>query len=105
MEEEYSRRDLHGLEAFFSDPDLAQQPPRWKMAFVTWLGVWPTVFVVSALAAQGLLSGWPVWLAAGVDTLAVVIILTWGVMPALTRLLRPWLETPMDAPSRERSRS
>ena len=32
VEEDYSRRALHGLEAFFYDPSLIQHPPRWKMA-------------------------------------------------------------------------
>src|SRR5687768_12585267 len=36
-------RELHGLEAFFRDAG-AWHPPRWKMAIVTWLGVFPTVW-------------------------------------------------------------
>lgn len=46
---EYSRKELHGLEAFFEDPSILKHPPKWKMAFVTWLGVWPTVFIISQL--------------------------------------------------------
>jgi uncharacterized protein len=90
VEENYSRRDLTGLEAFFNDPGLVWRPPRWKMAFLTWLGVWVTVWVVSNLAGPHL-SGWPPWLATGMVTLIVVSILTWGVMPVVTRVALPWL--------------
>ena len=96
LEEDYSRRDLHGLEAFFSNPSLIKQPPRWKMAVVTWVGVWPSVFIVSSLIGKPLLTGWPFWLAVGLETLIVVAILTWGVMPALTRLCKSWLIKPAE---------
>ena len=91
VEEVYSRRDLHGLEAFFTDLSIIESPPRWKMAILTWLGVWPTVLVVSALSTN-LLAGWPFWIANGVANLFVVAGLTWIVMPLLTRLSRPWLK-------------
>lgn len=90
VEEGYSRRNLHGLEAFFSDPNLIRHPPRWKMAFATWLGVWPTVYALSNQVGHRL-SDWPPWLATGVVTFLVVVALAWGVMPILTRLMRPWL--------------
>ncbi len=97
VEGTYSRRELNGLEAFFDQPTHIQEPPLWKMAVVTWLGVWPTVFTVSSLGGRWLLSGWPFWLAVGIETLAVVAILTWGVMPVLTRWLKPWLTSPAGA--------
>ena len=94
MEDHYTRRNLQGLEAFFHESAAAAEPPRWKMALLTWLGVWPTVYFVSALGAQGILSHWPAWLAVGVDALVVVIVLTWAVMPALARMARSWLKKP-----------
>ena len=99
----YERRDLGGLEAFFSDPNRILQPPLWKMAVVTWLGVWPTVFFVSSLGGRWLLSGWPFWLAVGIEALFVVAILTWGVMPVLTRVLKSWLIPLADQHSGERN--
>ena len=90
VEEDYSRRDLHGLEAFFENPSLLSKPPRWKMALLTWLGVWPTVLLMSALTSS-LLSGLTPWLANGLFNLMMVAALTWIVMPLLTRLARPWL--------------
>ncbi len=91
VEGDYSRRELSGLEAFFNDPSRAMQPPLWKMAVVTWLGVWPAVLAVSSLGGRWLLSGWPFWLAVGIETVVVVALLTWGVMPLLTRWLKSWL--------------
>lgn len=90
VEGDYSRQDLHGLEAFFTNPALVRQPPRWKMAAVTWAGVWLTAYAVSLLIGSRLV-GLGNWLATGVSAFFVVVILTWGVMPALTRLTRPWL--------------
>ena len=61
------------------------------MALVTWLGVWPSVYVVTNFVAGGALSNWPMWWAVGGDTLVVVILLTWVVMPFLTKIFRVWL--------------
>jgi len=103
VEENYERRDLDGLEAFFSDPNRILKPPLWKMAIVTWMGVWPTVFFVSSLGGRWLLSGWPFWLAVGIEALFVVAILTWGVMPMLTRVLKSWLIPLADQHPQERN--
>jgi antibiotic biosynthesis monooxygenase (ABM) superfamily enzyme len=104
VEEDYSRQELHGLEAFFADPGLMRHPPRWKMAFVTWLGVWPTVYLVTYLLADRLAS-WHRLFAVGLDTFLVVLALTWAVMPVLTRVLRPWLVRSAQGPPDERNRS
>lgn len=90
VESDYSRRELHGLEAFFSDPGAIEHPPRWKMAIATWLGVWPTVYIVSQMVGPHL-TPLPPWGASAIITMLVVAVLTWAVMPALTKLLRPWL--------------
>jgi antibiotic biosynthesis monooxygenase (ABM) superfamily enzyme len=90
VEEDYTRQNLHRLEAFFTDPDLIHHPPRWKMALVTWIGVWPTVYAISS-AISPQLSGLHPALATGFVTLIVVLALTWAVMPVLTRLARSWL--------------
>ena len=82
-------RKLHGLEAFFRETGQAP-PPRWKMAIVTWLGVFPAVAFWSLVLSK-LLVGLP-WLAVvAVTNVVVVITLAWGIMPLLTRLLTPWL--------------
>jgi uncharacterized protein len=91
VEGDYSRRSLHGLEAFFTNASIIDNPPRWKMAILTWIGVWPTVLVVTALISNRL-TEWPFWLNNGFSNIFVVAALAWVVMPLLTRLARPWLK-------------
>jgi antibiotic biosynthesis monooxygenase (ABM) superfamily enzyme len=82
-------RQLHGLEAFFREAGLPP-PPLWKMAIVTWCGVFPTVWLWSA-TVPGMLNGWnPIAVMAIVDVL-VVVTLTWLAMPLLTKVFAKWL--------------
>ena len=83
-------RQLHGLEAFFRGIGNEAPPPRWKMAFVTWLGVFPVVLLWSRVLPPFLPSVHPVAITALVTGVAVVT-LTWFVMPALTRGFADWL--------------
>jgi Uncharacterized protein conserved in bacteria len=82
-------RDLHGLEAFFRT-NGAYPPPRWKMAIATYLGVLPVVMLL-ALTLGPLLRSWNFILNNVVFNACVVALLTWAVMPLLTRLLHGWL--------------
>ena len=81
-------RPLHGFEAFFRSG--GGTPPRWKMAVVTWLGVFPAVLFWSWLLSTRLYMLHPVAVTA-VVTILVVASLTWAIMPRLTGVLRPWL--------------
>lgn len=83
------RRKLHGLEAFFREP-ARQPPPRWKMAVVTWLGVFPSVLLWSTLLPP-LLGPLGRVLTTALVTLCVVITLAWGVMPVLTKVFGKFL--------------
>lgn len=83
------RRSLHGLESFFRDPQQAP-PPRWKMAIVTWLGVFPSALLWSSTLLQ-VLTGLHSLAVLAIVNAFVVVTLTWGVMPLLTRLFRGWL--------------
>lgn len=80
-------RTLHGLEAWFRSPGA---PPRWKMALVTFLGVYPLTSVLPRLGAR-LLPDWHPLLANVLVTGLIVSLLAWVVMPVLTRLFRSWL--------------
>lgn len=82
-------RQLHGLEAWFQSPQ--PPPPRWKMAIATLIGVFPTSLFLSATVAV-FISGWPIVVRSLVIAILMVALLTWGVMPLVTRLLRPWLQ-------------
>ena len=83
------RRRLHGLEAFFRDTRYAP-PPRWKMALVTWMGVFPTVLLWSSLLPK-VLSGLPSLAVVAIVNVFVVVTLAWGVMPLLSRIFSGWL--------------
>lgn len=80
-------RHLTGLEAWFRSP---RPPPRWKMAVVTLLGVYPVSLFFGFLLAPHL-TALPPWLSALIISALIVVSLTWAVMPLLTRLLRRWL--------------
>ena len=85
------RRRLHGLEAFFRDTNHAP-PPRWKMAIVTWMGVFPSVLLWSSLLPK-VLSGLPSLAIVAIVNVFVVVTLAWGVMPLLTRMFARWLQS------------
>lgn len=79
-----------GLEYWFSPPDIPASPPRWKMAIVTVLGVWP-VSMLAPWLLNPLIDGQPLALRALLISMGIVTLLTWVVMPALVRILKPWL--------------
>lgn len=83
------RRRLHGLEAFFRDTGDAP-PPRWKMAVVTWMGVFPSVLLWSSLLPK-VLGSLPHLAVIAIVNVFVVVTLAWGVMPLLTRIFSGWL--------------
>jgi antibiotic biosynthesis monooxygenase (ABM) superfamily enzyme len=98
VEPDYSRRTLHGMEAFFSNgtlynlEDRIHEPKKWKMAIVTWIGVWPAVYIAAKLIGP-FHNGWPFWAGVGLETSAVVCALTWVIMPNLSKVFRKWLAT------------
>ncbi len=81
-------RQLHGLEAWFRAP--GSPPPRWKMAVLTFAGVYPLTSLLPSLLG-GLLTPLHPLLINVVTTAMIVGTLTWVIMPLLTRGLRPWL--------------
>lgn len=82
-------RQLTGLEAWFRDPK--GPPPKWKMAVATYLGVVPVVMGL-ALTLGPLIRSWNFVLNNLVFNACVVALLTWVVMPLVTRALRRWLQ-------------
>lgn len=79
-----------GLEYWFAPSD-ASTPPRWKMAIVTVIGVWPVSMVVPWLLNPLIASQSPL-LQSLCIAVGIVTFLTWAVMPVLVKILRPWLE-------------
>ncbi len=85
-------RGIAGLAHWFQ-PQLSVksgQPPRWKVAVVTWLGIFPIVYLLFLLLGD-FLSPWSLLPRIFLLTILVVAIMTWGVAPQLTKLLKSWL--------------
>lgn len=82
------QRPLHGLEAWFRSPQ--SPPPRWKMAVATFLGVFPVAMILGMTVGPAI-SSWPFILRNAVFNACVVALLTWLVMPFVTRILKGWL--------------
>lgn len=80
-----------GLESWFTPREVATPPlPKWEMAFVTLLGVYPTSLVLGLTIGQWT-AQWKFPLRVLVFAVSMVLLLTWIVMPLLTQGLRRWL--------------
>ncbi|MFA9443974.1 antibiotic biosynthesis monooxygenase [Egicoccus sp. AB-alg6-2] len=82
-----------GLETWFTladRPTPAGPPPRWKQALLTTLGLVP-LLLLSSVALGPVTRGWPAWLQTVVVTPVLVALMTWAVMPAVTRAAYRWL--------------
>lgn len=70
-------------------------PPRWKQAVTIWVGFFPTNLLASWLL--GFVPGFaeiPLPLRVLATTLLLTPVMTYAVLPWVTRLLRPWLQRP-----------
>lgn len=82
---------LTGLEALVSLPNNASSPPpKYKTAFVTWIGVFVCASTLGYFFAPYLTS-LPYLLRQAIMTGLVVILLAYVVMPRLTPLFHGWL--------------
>ncbi len=81
-----------GMEGWFALPGQTMMlvPPRWKIALVTGAAIY-LLMILLTLVAGPLLARLPLPLRALATVTAMVTLMTWVVMPNLTRLLRPWL--------------
>lgn len=83
---------LSGLEYWFTVQDLPEYdaPPRIKMAVVTWLALFPVVLVVQPLMLW-LLDFLPSWTQVMIIAAVMVGLMTYAVMPVMTKIFKPWL--------------
>jgi antibiotic biosynthesis monooxygenase (ABM) superfamily enzyme len=83
---------LTGLESWFTLPDRpgAPPPPPYKMALLTWITIFPLITLV-VLALDPVLTRLALVLRLAVTTAVTVPLMTWVVMPRVTRALRTWL--------------
>jgi uncharacterized protein len=86
------RQVLTGLETWFTVPGRqgTRPPPPYKMAVLTWITIFPLITLVVVVLGP-LLDGLPLVARLAITTAVTVPIMTWLVMPRVTRLLRGWL--------------
>ena len=80
-----------GLETWFTLPGAAvpsRPPAKWKMALVTWLALLPQALLLGSILPKDLL---PFVVNVALSTAIPVALLTWFIMPALTKALYGWL--------------
>jgi len=87
---EPSYRLESGLEYWFAPPGVRASPPRWKMALVTVVGVWPASMLVPWLL-NPIIGKLTLPLQALLGAVGIVILLTWVIMPVLVIILKRWL--------------
>ena len=83
---------LTGLEYWFTLPEQPgkKAPARHKMAIVTWLALFPLVIVVPPLLLL-LIGPWPSVVQIMIIAAVMVLLMTYIVMPVMTRLFARWL--------------
>jgi uncharacterized protein len=83
---------LTGLETWFTLPGQPNTPPPppYKMALVTWISIFPLITLVVVVLGP-LLKGLDLVPSLAITTAVTVPIMTWLVMPRVSRLLRGWL--------------
>jgi antibiotic biosynthesis monooxygenase (ABM) superfamily enzyme len=83
---------LTGLESWFTLPRQpgTPPPPPYKMAVLTWATIFPLITLVVVVSAP-LIGRLPLVPRLAVTTLVTVSLMTWVVMPRVTRLMRGWL--------------
>ena len=73
-----------------SGPAPATAAPKWKMALLTFVGLYPLILLVPKLLGPTV-AGWPLWLNTVASLAVIVPVATWGTMPLLTWVCRRWL--------------
>jgi uncharacterized protein len=84
--------EMGGLAGWFTLPDepTAKPPPKYKMAIVTFFGVFPLALLIPRLL-KPISTDWHPLLIGALINAGIVASLTWLVMPLLTRIFRRWL--------------
>ena len=84
-------RIVRGLETWFTLPlQRTITPPRYKMALITWLAIFPLIVVVNALF-EPLLSQLSSIERSLFLTVVLVLLMTYILMPCMTKLFEGWL--------------
>jgi len=97
-ESRVSSETKSSLEFCFEPVGSPASPPRWKMALVTVAAVWPASLFVPWLL-RPLIGTLPPYLRALPVAIGIVTLLTWVLLPVLSRVLRFWLIDPASSAS------
>ena len=83
---------LTGLETWFTLPSKGAivPPPRYKMVAITWLVIFPLINIIPPLL-NTLLAPLPSLLRSAIGTIFMVSLMTYVVMPRMTKLFGNWL--------------
>lgn len=83
---------ITGFETWFnaSTEPYLHSPPRWKMLLVTFLGAYPVVILFQWLIVPHIIK-WQLLLRSLAFPVIILTIMTYLVMPVLTRFLHGWL--------------
>jgi len=86
------RRDLTGIERWFTLPGRPQAapPPRYKMALLVALAAYPTVLALHVILYP-IIGRVPYVVGALISSVCLVLLLTYVVMPKVTRVFHDWL--------------
>jgi hypothetical protein len=90
---EMDTREAHGFQPWFTLPDRSPgliPPAKYKMVVVTLLALYPSLLVLSTLISS-LLHGWPRPFLMLITVLLLVPVMTYTLMPWMTRPFRFWL--------------
>lgn len=100
-----------GIEGWFDEPSHTEVegarplpvPPRWKQAVMIWLAFFP-LSVLSGWLLAPLTDGWALPLRVLLSTLIMTPVMTYLALPAMGRLLAPWLHRRSGASREPRER-
>ncbi len=67
-------------------------PPRWKMAILTWIAIYPIITILLLILGPIILGHLPIPVVTLILSVTLVLLMTFVVMPLLTRVFRPWLQ-------------
>jgi uncharacterized protein len=83
---------LTGLEAWFTLPSQSpiKPPPRYKMAILSWVAVYALLSLLGFSFAP-LLAALPAFIRTFIISVIMVLLMTYFVMPWMTRLTKTWL--------------
>ena len=85
-------QQVTGLETWFTLPgqNTVKPPPRWKMAIVTGCAAYP-LLNFAALYIYPPMKAIPIPIRCGIADVILISLMTWAMMPLMTRLFSRWL--------------